>query len=143
VKRKRKRIRGERGALRFGGCLCVSQKRHKNLSPQRLFINSNHKSIFRPVWRRRNVEHTCVLYHTPKMRSTLRLLASTSNSSIGNPLRPLPLALLPPIPLYRRILRAHRRYLQHEQRVLGDLYVKSEFRAHRQVDNPVHIVSAS
>lgn len=25
-------------------------------------------------------------------------------------------------------------------RVLGDLYVKSEFRAHRSVENPVHIV---
>jgi hypothetical protein len=26
-------------------------------------------------------------------------------------------------------------------RVLGDEYVKSEFRAHRNVDNPIHIVS--
>ena len=25
-------------------------------------------------------------------------------------------------------------------RVLGDEYIKSEFRAHRKVDNPVHIV---
>jgi len=77
------------------------------------------------------------------MRSALRLLASTTGSSIGNPLKPLPLALLPPIPLYRRILRAHRKNLQHEQRVLGDMYVKSEFRAHREVDNPVHIVGAN
>lgn len=76
------------------------------------------------------------------MRPALRLLASTNSSSIGNPLKPVPLALLPPIPLYRRILRAHRKYLPHEQRVLGDMYVKSEFRAHRNVDNPVHIVSS-
>lgn len=26
-------------------------------------------------------------------------------------------------------------------RLLGDEYVKSEFRAHRKVDNPIHIVS--
>lgn len=52
----------------------------------------------------------------------------------------MPLALLPPIPLYRRILRAHRNKLPHEERVIGDMYVKSEFRAHRDVDNPVHIV---
>lgn len=77
------------------------------------------------------------------MRPALRLLASTNSSPIGNTLKPVPLALLPPIPLYRRILRAHRKYLPHEQRVLGDLYVKSEFRAHRKVDNPVHIVCRS
>jgi hypothetical protein len=51
-----------------------------------------------------------------------------------------PPALLPPIPLYRRLLRAHRHKLPKEMRVLGDLYVKSEFRAHKGVENPVHIV---
>jgi len=51
------------------------------------------------------------------------------------------MALLPPIPLYRRILRTHRKKLGHEERVLGDLYVKAEFRAHREVENPVQIVS--
>jgi Complex1_LYR-like len=54
--------------------------------------------------------------------------------------RPAPLALLPPIPLYRRLLRAHRKHLPREMRVLGDEYIKSEFRAHRDVENPVHIV---
>lgn len=49
-------------------------------------------------------------------------------------------ALLPPLPLYRRILRVHRRKLDSEMRILGDLYVKSEFRAHRNVENPIHIV---
>lgn len=51
------------------------------------------------------------------------------------------LALLPPIPLYRRLLRAHRKFLPNrEMRVLGDQYVRGEFRAHREVENPVHIV---
>jgi hypothetical protein len=50
------------------------------------------------------------------------------------------MALLPPILLYRRLLRAHRKYLPAEMRVLGDQYVKAEFRAHQKIDNPVHIV---
>lgn len=50
------------------------------------------------------------------------------------------MALLPPIPLYRRLLRAHRKFLPTEMRLLGDEYVKAEFRAHRNVDNPAHLV---
>jgi len=64
-------------------------------------------------------------------------------SSIGAQsagMRAVPLALLPPIPLYRRLLRAHRKYLPNQMRVLGDEYVRSEFRAHQKIDNPVHIV---
>jgi hypothetical protein len=53
------------------------------------------------------------------------------------------MALLPPIPLYRRLLRAHRKFLPSEMRLLGDEYIKSEFRAHREVDNPAHLVRAS
>lgn len=63
-----------------------------------------------------------------------RLLASATSSPRG------PVALLPPIPLYRRLLRAHRRHLPQEMRLLGDEYVKAEFRAHRNVDNPAHMV---
>jgi len=66
-----------------------------------------------------------------------------SPSSVGvqsSGMRPAPLALLPPIPLYRRLLRSHRKYLDKEMRVLGDEYIKSEFRAHRTADNPVHII---
>ncbi|EJD52027.1 ACN9-domain-containing protein [Auricularia subglabra TFB-10046 SS5] len=48
-------------------------------------------------------------------------------------------ALLPPIPLARAILRAHRR-LPLEMRSLGDTYFKAEFRRHREVTNPVHIM---
>ncbi|KAG2132946.1 ACN9-domain-containing protein [Suillus clintonianus] len=47
--------------------------------------------------------------------------------------------LYPPIPLYRRLLRAHRR-LPVEMRLLGDDYVKAEFRRHREITNPVHIM---
>ncbi|EGN99313.1 hypothetical protein SERLA73DRAFT_137598 [Serpula lacrymans var. lacrymans S7.3] len=47
--------------------------------------------------------------------------------------------LLPPLPLYRRLLRAHRR-LPIEMRSLGDDYVRAEFRRHRAVTNPVHVM---
>lgn len=67
------------------------------------------------------------------------MLATATDAGAARPFRPAPMALLPPIPLYRRILRLHRR-LPREERTLGDLYVKSEFHAHRDVDNPVHIV---
>lgn len=52
------------------------------------------------------------------------------------------MALLPPMPLYRRLFRAHRKYLPAEMRLLGDEYIKAEFRAHRNVDNPAHLVSS-
>ena len=75
------------------------------------------------------------------MRVSHRLLAVPSSvGAQSSGLKPVPLALLPPIPLYRRILRAHRNHLPHQMRVLGDEYVKSEFRAHRNVENPVHII---
>lgn len=48
--------------------------------------------------------------------------------------------LLAPIPLYRKILRSHRKNLPQLQRELGDAYVKSEFHAHKDIDNPLHIV---
>ncbi|CAK7566174.1 MAG: hypothetical protein SEPTF4163_004111 [Sporothrix epigloea] len=73
------------------------------------------------------------------MRPTLRLLATSANTKAGL-LRPAPMALLPPIPLYRRLLRAHRKFLPHEMRMLGDEYIKSEFRAHRDVDKPAHLI---
>ncbi|KAL2003698.1 hypothetical protein VTN02DRAFT_2729 [Thermoascus thermophilus] len=68
------------------------------------------------------------------------LMASPSSSASKATLGPAPMALLPPIPLYRRILRVHRKKLPPEMRLLGDEYVKSEFRAHRNVENPIHIV---
>ncbi|EEB08419.1 ACN9 family protein [Schizosaccharomyces japonicus yFS275] len=50
------------------------------------------------------------------------------------------IALLPPLQLYRRILRSHRHYLPTELRVLGDTYVKAEFHRHQKITNPLHIV---
>lgn len=74
------------------------------------------------------------------MNSSRRLLALATSARGGNGLRPEPLALLPPIPLYRRLFRAHRKHLPPQMRVLGDEYIKHEFRAHRNVDNPAHLV---
>lgn len=48
--------------------------------------------------------------------------------------------LLPPLRLYRAILRAHWRSLPVELRYLGDEYVKAEFKAHKSTDNPLYIV---
>lgn len=72
------------------------------------------------------------------MRATARSLMASAVTPRG--FRPSPTALLPPLPLYRRLLRAHRKFLPAEMRVLGDEYIKAEFRAHRNVDNPVHII---
>ncbi|KAK7952395.1 ACN9-domain-containing protein [Apiospora aurea] len=79
------------------------------------------------------------------MRPSIRTLAQAASAPGGanaaNALRPAPMmALLPPIPLYRRLLRAHRHHLPPEMRVLGDEYIKAEFRAHRNVDNPAHMI---
>ena len=70
-------------------------------------------------------------------------MATPAATVSGQALKPAPLALLPPIPLYRRLLRCHRKYLNRDMRLLGDSYIKSEFRAHRNVDNPLHIVGTS
>lgn len=48
--------------------------------------------------------------------------------------------LLPPLKLYRAILRAHLHKLPSELRYLGDEYVKAEFKAHKSTDNPLYIV---
>lgn len=74
------------------------------------------------------------------MRISPRLLASP----VVTPFRPgqkaPTLALLPPLPLYRRILRTHRKRLNPEERIFGDIYVKAEFRRHKDIENPLHIV---
>ncbi|KAJ8072026.1 hypothetical protein PM082_015584 [Marasmius tenuissimus] len=70
-------------------------------------------------------------------RTLVRLAESVSSRPLS--LQEANATLLPPKPLYRRLLRAHR-YLPQEMRLLGDDYVKAEFRRHRQVTNPVHII---
>ena len=74
------------------------------------------------------------------MKTSHRIFATATTAGLVKPLRPAPMVLLPPIPLYRRLLRAHRNKLPQQERLLGDEYVKSEFRAHRNIDNPVQIV---
>lgn len=68
------------------------------------------------------------------MRITALRLATRRN--VNGPPR---IEILPPLPLYRRILRAHR-LLPARQRALGDSYVKNEFRLHRNIDNPAQII---
>ncbi|KZP00859.1 ACN9-domain-containing protein [Calocera viscosa TUFC12733] len=69
------------------------------------------------------------------------LLLRYAESISARPLNPRSVSqsLLPPIPLYRALLRAHRK-LPGEMRGLGDGYVKSEFRRHQTTTNPVHIM---
>jgi len=74
------------------------------------------------------------------MRVSRRLFATASSVSSKAGKSPQ-VALLPPLHLYRRLLRVHRRKLPPDMRLLGDEYVKNEFRAHRNIDNPIHIVS--
>ena len=74
------------------------------------------------------------------MKPSLRFLANPTAVGSTKGLKPAPLALLPPIPLYRRLFRTHRKFLPPDMRLLGDEYVKSEFRAHQKTENPMHIV---
>ncbi|KAF5379718.1 hypothetical protein D9615_005719 [Tricholomella constricta] len=69
--------------------------------------------------------------------SLLRLAESVTSKPLN--LQEASATLFPPIPLYRRLLRAHRS-LPKEMRGLGDDYVKAEFRRHKEVTNPVHII---
>ncbi|KAF7541988.1 hypothetical protein G7Z17_g11827 [Cylindrodendrum hubeiense] len=61
--------------------------------------------------------------------SSLRLAVAATRGG----LRPNSVALLPPVHLYRRLLRAHRKHLPTDMRLLGDEYIKAEFRAHRKI----------
>ncbi|KAE8348527.1 succinate dehydrogenase assembly factor 3, mitochondrial [Aspergillus coremiiformis] len=74
------------------------------------------------------------------MRALSRLQLATPSTLSTKPNLSTALALLPPLPLYRRILRVHRKKLDPEMRILGDSYVQSEFRAHKSVENPLHII---
>jgi len=72
------------------------------------------------------------------MRLSARVLAKVSSRTTT----PLPqnLQVLAPIALYRRLLRAHRKYLPPPARALGDEYVKAEFHRTKDTENPVHII---
>ncbi|PWN33058.1 ACN9 family protein, partial [Meira miltonrushii] len=47
--------------------------------------------------------------------------------------------LLPPLPLYRRIMKGHK-FLPLEMKSLGDQYVRDEFKRHAGIDNPLQVV---
>ncbi|CAE7168024.1 unnamed protein product [Rhizoctonia solani] len=72
------------------------------------------------------------------MYSSLRRFAQSVSAKPLN-LREASATLLPPTPLLRRLLRVHRS-LPTEMRILGDDYVKAEFKRHQKIDNPVHII---
>ncbi|KAJ7488345.1 hypothetical protein FB451DRAFT_1025608 [Mycena latifolia] len=72
------------------------------------------------------------------LRASLARLAESASHQPLN-LTEFSAALLPPIPLYRQILRTHRT-LAPDLRFMGDGYVKAEFRRHQKVTNPVHII---
>lgn len=79
-----------------------------------------------------------------KASTSLLITASRSFAASRRPARASEVglaaaALLPPLPLYRRILRSHRS-LPIEMKSLGDTYVRDEFRKHREVENPLQIV---
>ena len=74
------------------------------------------------------------------MRLTARLLMAMPSTMGSKSSLTESLALLPPLYLYRRILRAHRRKLDPAMRVLGDEYVRNEFHAHKTAENPLHVV---
>ncbi|SCU96505.1 LADA_0H01288g1_1 [Lachancea dasiensis] len=69
---------------------------------------------------------------------TLLKAAARTNLRGRRPERPST-PLLPPLQLYRRILREHQN-LPGPQRELGDQYVKNEFKLHKDTSNPLHIV---
>ncbi|KAJ5125784.1 Succinate dehydrogenase assembly factor 3 [Penicillium atrosanguineum] len=76
---------------------------------------------------------------TATMRVAHRLLMATPASIGSKSSLTEALALLPPLQLYRRILRVHRK-LDPQMRLLGDSYVRKEFQAHRTAENPLHII---
>ncbi|BGP43817.1 hypothetical protein JCM10450v2_008015 [Rhodotorula kratochvilovae] len=73
-------------------------------------------------------------------RASSRLLAAGIHALSPNATAELATELLPPLPLYRRLLRVHRKVLPAELRLMGDDYIKAEFRRTRSTDNPLHIV---
>ncbi|CAH7665774.1 hypothetical protein PPACK8108_LOCUS63 [Phakopsora pachyrhizi] len=65
---------------------------------------------------------------------------ASSISSSQNAVDKDSILVLPPLILYRRILRVHRNALPQEMRSLGDVYLKDEFRRCKSMENPIHII---
>ncbi|ORY28259.1 hypothetical protein BCR39DRAFT_565415 [Naematelia encephala] len=73
------------------------------------------------------------------MLASLVRRATASSMPLPSSVTDASVQLIPPIPLYRRLLRVHRS-LPPEMRYLGDSYIKTEFRLTRSTDNPLHII---
>lgn len=69
-----------------------------------------------------------------------RIAQATRRVIKKNPQRDVAGQMMPPLRLYRELLRSHRRHLPADQRLIGDMYVKQEFRLHKNIDNPAQIV---
>jgi hypothetical protein len=67
------------------------------------------------------------------MRATIVSLAARTKASPK-------IKIYPPLVLYKKILRAHQQ-LPPEYRILGDSYVKQEFKLHKDIDNPVQVIA--
>ncbi|KAN0065866.1 hypothetical protein ACQY0O_000997 [Thecaphora frezii] len=95
-----------------------------------------------------SIQFACFNMRTAQLlrfRHSSRHLAQASNQpppplSPSSAVREASVTILPPLPLYRRLLRAHRQ-LTADMRVLGDDYVRDEFRRHRDIDNPLQVVA--
>lgn len=68
-----------------------------------------------------------------------RLIFSSSSCITNMPNLQQGQILMAPIKLYREILRSHRS-LPPAMRAMGDDYVKAEFKRHKDIENPAHIV---
>lgn len=68
------------------------------------------------------------------MKLTSHLLSTTRTRARKD------IKILLPLVLYKRILECHYKYLPPNQRLLGDEYVKSEFKLHKDITNPLHII---
>lgn len=88
--------------------------------------------------------HLVSFFHSHLDEYTMRISPRLLASPVTPPFKPgvaaPKLAILPPIPLYRRLLRTHRKRLGPEERTIGDLYLKDEFHRHKDIDNPIHII---
>jgi Complex1_LYR-like len=87
--------------------------------------------------------------NVPPIPTTSSSSTSTSNAKqrrprksptgVGSEVGLAAAALLPPLPLYRRIMKAHK-FLPLEMKSLGDQYVRDEFKRHASTENPLQIV---
>ncbi|KAA1112903.1 acetate non-utilizing protein 9 [Puccinia graminis f. sp. tritici] len=123
------------------GVLAVISSEHsaRSVCPRIFYSTRNqHSNRAAMVLRLRLLEELRLI--NPNKPSSVFNRHIRSASSINlSPSSDSSISLLPPLVLYRRLLRIHRD-LPVEMRSLGDLYVKDEFRRCRSIDNPIQII---